>query len=127
MPSAVIHLHTGVVDRCPTAGGIASTSMTTALVNSVGVDAFVLHQLPDSRELAFIAGLEQLELKLFGDFGHGWRSTYWLGLLVVKLSCMYWLINRYQEVNAGSGSTSGVLLCTQVSTEPVPELHFESR
>ena len=48
MPSAVIHLHTGVVDRCPTAGGIASTSMTTALVNSIGVDAFVLHQLRSS-------------------------------------------------------------------------------
>ena len=73
MHSAVIHLHTGVVERCPTAGVPASTIMTTARVNRVSVDAFVLHQLPDSRELAILACLEELELELFG---HGWCSTY---------------------------------------------------
>ena len=78
---AVIHLRAGVVQRSPTAGVVkrittAWPSMIRAIVDRIGVDAFVLYELPDSWELAILACLEELELKLFGDFGHGWRSTY---------------------------------------------------
>ena len=47
MHSAVIHLHTGVVQRGPSVGAPTSMEMTTALHHTFRVDAPVVDQVAD--------------------------------------------------------------------------------
>ena len=59
MHSAVIHLHTGVVQRGPTVGDPITMVITTTLHYTFGVDALAVNDVLDGLQVSTLAGVQQ--------------------------------------------------------------------
>ena len=59
MHSAVIHLHTGVVQRGPSRGEPITMVLTTTLHHIFRVDALAVDDMLDGLQVATLAGVQQ--------------------------------------------------------------------